>query len=314
MIMNRILWKAGYFIVICTVLSIFSFTGLFLYTARKTVCNVTAEKNNILIFAPHPDDGVIIAGGYAIQTLKKGGRVKVTLLTDNKIRLKEAYSAWSVIGLEQEDILRVNLGKDLHLTLEDLPRKLEILRNIIVGINPSIIFMPLYEGGHHDHDIANYLVSSAVESLSKKIVLYESPEYNYFFSIKMTPGKLLDLLSKLIPFFEYHAPPSFINPDNALYLCMTPEEVELKKQMLSQFHSQHPENLLMHFGFNDRFKVYEKHDYCMPPHDYGNVLIYKLRNSSFKVVKRLLSRPYWKFNTMFTQEKRKKLGSLLKGC
>ena len=38
---------------------------------------ITVNDDNIVIFAAHQDDGVIMAGGYAMQAIKKGGRVNV---------------------------------------------------------------------------------------------------------------------------------------------------------------------------------------------------------------------------------------------
>jgi hypothetical protein len=37
--------------------------------------HITVNDDSIAIFAAHQDDGVIMAGGYAIQSIKKGGRV-----------------------------------------------------------------------------------------------------------------------------------------------------------------------------------------------------------------------------------------------
>lgn len=59
---------------------------------------ITADDDNVCIFAAHQDDGVIMAGGYAMQTIKNGGSVDVFLMFDgevgngrkrNKIRMDE---------------------------------------------------------------------------------------------------------------------------------------------------------------------------------------------------------------------------------
>lgn len=291
------------------------FVGLYLclyfYSVSQTECNVRAGKEDILIFAPHCDDGVIIAGGYALQIKKNGGKVKVAFLTGNSTRLNEANNAWSLIGLEKEDLIRLDIDKNEQLSSEGMSEKIQTLRNLIIKVDPDTIFIPLYEGGHIDHDITNYLVSTAVKSSQKNIRLYESPEYNYYFSLRSTPEKFLDVFSRLIPFFEYHAPPSFLEPDNGLYLCMTAEEIELKKKMLREFVTQQPKTLVMHFGFNDRFKPYVGHDYYSAPHDYGNFLVYKARYSGNKWLRLFFSRPYWKLLTIHTYENRRTLDSLL---
>ena len=74
---------------------------------------ITATGDNICIFAAHQDDGVIMASGYAMQTIKNGGSVDVFLMFDgeagngrkrNKIRASESIRAWELIGVERKRI------------------------------------------------------------------------------------------------------------------------------------------------------------------------------------------------------------------
>ena len=56
---------------------------------------IESQGESVLIVAPHQDDGVAIAGGFAIQTIQNGGRVDVLFMTDGprsdkKTRRKEA--------------------------------------------------------------------------------------------------------------------------------------------------------------------------------------------------------------------------------
>jgi LmbE family N-acetylglucosaminyl deacetylase len=289
-------------------------TCLYLHhqTEKRTRCDVMAGNEDILIFAPHPDDGVIIAGGFALQTKRNGGKVTVVFLTGGSTRLEEAYQAWSLIGLTREDLIRLHVD-DLEgrLTLDNEEDKIEAIEEIITEVNPEIIFIPLYEGGHIEHDITNYLVSRTVKRLRRNVRLYECPEYNFYFSVNNTPEKILDCLSKFVPFFEYYAPPSFINSEGAYYLCMTNREAETKKRMLRQFKSQLPETLVKHFGFNDRFKPYTEHDYHARPHDYGNSLVYAMRYSHMSAMRRIFSRPMWKKWTVYTMDDRRPLQPLL---
>ncbi|MBT6048548.1 MAG: hypothetical protein HOG49_17230 [Candidatus Scalindua sp.] len=46
-----------------------------IYSEAKEYIKV--NDDSIAIFAAHQDDGVIMAGGYAMQAIKKGGRVNV---------------------------------------------------------------------------------------------------------------------------------------------------------------------------------------------------------------------------------------------
>ena len=299
----------------CILVLIISYSFLYGYYIQRTKCNAVAGSQNILIFAPHPDDGVIMAAGYAMQTRKNGGEVKVAYLSGNHQRLKEALNAWKIIGLAENDLIRLKIDRKDRLLKEEIDEKIKYLRMVIEDMRPQIIFMPLYEGGHFEHDLTNYLVSRAAVSIGDRITIYECPEYNYYFSIKNTPEKFLDIFSQLLPFFRFHAPPSFINQDNTQYLCMTDEEIEIKKSMLSNFVSQHPDDLIRYFGFNDRFQAYKTHDYYLPPHNYGNGIVYQVRYSQSAVIRKLFhwvfSRPFWQLDTIYSEEERRPLSNLL---
>jgi LmbE family N-acetylglucosaminyl deacetylase len=291
------------------------YSFLYAYYSRLTKCTVVAGNQNILIFSPHPDDGAIMAAGYAMQTKKNEGEVKIAYLTGNDQRMQEAYSAWELIGLTKNDLVRLEIDRDDRLFNKDINEKVSYLKKIIEDTRPQIIFVPLYEGGHFEHDFTNYLVSRAVDSIEREIVVYECPEYNFYFSLTNTPEKFLDVFSRLIPFFEFHAPPSFINLGKAQFLCMTEEEIELKKRMLAKFMTQHPDHLVMYFGFNDRFQPYQYHDYYVPPHDYGNAIVNGgMRSESIvvrKIFNKLFVRPFWKINTIYSEEERHPVSSLL---
>tara|TARA_Y100000031_G_scaffold85648_1_gene94298 strand:+ start:562 stop:996 length:435 start_codon:yes stop_codon:yes gene_type:complete len=74
---------------------------------------ITAGDDNIVIFAAHQDDGVIMAGGYAVQTIKNGGSVNVVYIFDgetgngrkrNIVRMNESIKAWELAGVKKENI------------------------------------------------------------------------------------------------------------------------------------------------------------------------------------------------------------------
>ena len=147
-----------YVIAIAIAIVLLGCVYLHLQAKKMTACNVQAGDEDILIFAPHPDDGVIIAGGYALQTKKNGGEVKVVFLTGDSARLEEAFNAWSLIGLKKEDLILAEVDdQEGRLTLDDVSPKTEAIGRIITSIDPDIVFVPLYEGGHIEHDRTNYL-------------------------------------------------------------------------------------------------------------------------------------------------------------
>ncbi len=303
-------------ILLITLLSFYTLLGFFTYylhsqthiyaEAKKYI---TANDGNISIFAAHQDDGVIMAGGYAMQAIKNGGSVDVFLMFDgeagngrkrDKIRMNESISAWGLIGVEKE---RVNfLDYDDFYGLvdkEEIKECIEEVTSILKKSSYDIIFVPLYEGGHYQHDITNYIVSRACINSGTESLLYECPEYNAYYSLKNTPEKILSLLSKLIPFYEFKTSPSFIRNQNRLYLSMSDEELALKRKMLQVFKSQDVEGLLNLYGYRDSYQIYTEYDYSKPPFDYdGSVARYV---NSLKTVPVLRSLLWWLFGKTKTR-------------
>lgn len=282
-------------ILLITLLSFYTLLGflMFYLHSRITIYTeakeyITANGDNIVVFAAHQDDGVIMAGGYAMQTIKRGGKVNVFYLFDgepgngrkrNITRMNESFRAWELIGIEKDNIHF--LDYDDYYGLSD-DAEVKGCINEVVDIfkenNFDKIFIPLYEGGHYQHDITNYIVSRAYIRSGRKAKLYECPEYNAYYSIKNTPEKFLSLLSRLVPLYEYISPPLFIREGNRLYLDMSDEELMLKREMLQVFKKGDVEKLLNLYGFKDSYQEYTGYDYSKPPFDYEHSLAKVVNN------------------------------------
>ncbi|ODS31829.1 MAG: hypothetical protein SCARUB_03041 [Candidatus Scalindua rubra] len=275
---------------------------------------IKVKNDKIVIFAAHQDDGVIMAGGYAMQTIKKGGSVHIVYIFDgetgngrnrNIVRMNESFKAWKLAGVEKGNILFLDYDQYYGLIDEkEIKSCINDVTDILKKTNFDIIFIPLYEGGHYQHDITNYVVSRAYLRNGMKCKLYECPEYNAYYSIKDTPGKILSLLSKFIPFYEYDSPPSFAAPEktigeigsgngNRLYLDMSDDELKLKRKMLTIFKSQDVKGLLNLYGYKDSYQIYTDYDYSKPPFDYENSLARVVNN--LKTVPVLRSILWWLF-------------------
>mgnify|MGYP000415598682 CR=1 FL=1 len=223
-----------------------------------------------------------IAGGYAIQTVEMGGKVNVLYVTngcpdDNCTRKKEAFDAWSTIGVGQSALHFLR-----YPVLTGLTERTEIdtciteIGEFIKGCNPDLIFVPLYEGGNYQHDVTNYIVSEALREYKLNISVYEAPEYNFRFSLKVTPEKILSGFTKLIPFVKYNYPPEPVRDDKVYYLNMSTHQLELKRTMLSKFKTQNPDKLVERFGFEDRYQRLHNYDYSRPPFNYKFSLARKI--------------------------------------
>lgn len=267
----------------CAIYFLFSTVLWFRVSFRKKLY-INSRGEDILIVAPHQDDGVAIAGGYAIQTMEKGGTVHILFVTDGSeedkvTRRNESVDAWSVIGVPETQLHFLK-----YHTLTSLIDRLEIEKCIkeIEGwmqqIRPETVFVPLYEGGNFQHDVTNYMVNEVIKRFPRPITVYEASEYNFYFSLKTTPEKILSGLFKVVPLVHHYYPPEPVRNDLLYLLKMTQEQILLKQNMLSQFTTQHPDRLVERFGFEDRYQLLCAHDYSKPPFRYEGSLAQKINN------------------------------------
>jgi LmbE family N-acetylglucosaminyl deacetylase len=241
-------------------------------TARKSFFHCGGE--DILIVAPHPDDCVAIAGGYAIQTLARGGRVRVLYVapgseSDRDVRMAEAKDAWSLAGAGRLELrfLGHRSGTGL-MTRAEIDACAGEIADQIRDFSPGTVFVPLYEGGNFQHDAVNFMTRRASERTGFKGRFLEAPEYNFHLSFATTPEKILSGLARFIPFERHDYAPEPVRPAPVLRLAMTGPELRLKREMLSRFTTQNPDRLVERFGFEDRFQELPPHDYSKPPFDY----------------------------------------------
>ncbi|MEJ2627402.1 MAG: PIG-L family deacetylase [bacterium] len=161
---------------------------------------IQAKGEDILIIAPHQDDCVAIAGGYAVQTVEKGGHVYILYITDGYeedrvTRRQEAVKAWSTFSETSVTLdFLPYINNKSFLSREEIDKGIDEITNYIKRVNPETIFVPLYEGGHYQHDVINYMVSRALKNLAIDCTVYESPIYNFFMSFKTTA--MIILLSR----------------------------------------------------------------------------------------------------------------------
>ena len=297
-------------ILLITLLSFYTLLGFLMYYLHSKINiyteakqYITVNEDNIVIFAAHQDDGVIMAGGYAMQTIKRSGKVIVFYMFDgepgngrkrNITRMNESFRAWELIGLEKINIHF--LDYDEYFGLNDNNEIEECIDEVVDIFKENrfdIIFIPLYEGGHYQHDITNYIVSRAYLRSGTKGKLYECPEYNAYYSLNNTPEKFFSLITKFVPFYEYKSPPLFIRKDNRLYLDMSDEELMLKRKMLQAFKTQDVERLLSLYGFKDSYQIYTEYDYSKPPFNYDRSVARYVNN--LKTVPVLRSFLWWLF-------------------
>lgn len=254
----------------------------FIINHRSKTIGLDARGQRVMVVVAHPDDAVIIAGAYCYETVRQKGRVRIVFSTDGevpndprigKLRRAEALAAWKLAGVLSEDITFLRNDNFYGLQKpEDVAYSIDQLTRIIKIFKPDILITSSYENGNYQHDVTNYAVWIAFRRSGIVTRLLEAPEYNFYISITKTPAKILQAISRLIPFFEYHAPPQFIR-DGPIYEFLLSDSLHsVKKQMLTLYHSQNVAWLLDYFNHNERFQDFNGHDYFRPPFVYGRFM------------------------------------------
>ena len=280
----------------------FAFGLYALCAIRKKEVSLTFDRpERLLIVAPHQDDCVICAGGLGIANIRQGGETHVAYLYRDRradvaeVRQQEAVHAWALAGgcnLYHLNVLPA-LGERSPVRIRETADRLQ---ELIDRIRPSVLCMPLFEGGHVHHDITNYVISYLVRRPSG-LRIYECPEYSPYFSFTNTPHKVLGLLSRCLLFFvSYFGPSEGIDPRPIFELRMSGADIDLKRRMLRAFESQGGRHLAGRFGWPDRLIEWVEKPYQATPFNYRGSLahtLHRLRKTSLQsIVKRLFPWEY----------------------
>jgi len=252
------------------------------------ISQLDTRNSSVMVFAPHPDDETIGAGGIIIQTVKNGGSVKVIYLTSGIssanekfeqiiIREKELISAMKLAGINEDKLifLRHNSGDLTKISIFN--ECIKKISQIISADVPDYIFIPAYEGGHIDHDMTNFILYKTLTALKlNRTQIFEYAEYTSYLKIDINSMKrVLRRFCKIcVPFVNFRFPNNFI-PHNRLshiptfQLKMSADELNLKLEMLKQYSSQNPTDLIFWHGFPDRFRKFFPYDYTKLPYNRG---------------------------------------------
>jgi len=146
---------------------------------------------NILFIIPHPDDEIVGSCIILRNFLISGKRIVIFFLT-NGVLSKESMWPWKRRKYEELVSLRVDEMKNSlnflgvnDFIFQNIPtRTLKNnisetyfkIKKIISSKNIDTIFCPAYEGGHQDHDVANFICSRLINFCR----VFEFSEYNFF--------------------------------------------------------------------------------------------------------------------------------------
>ncbi len=124
----------------------------------------------VLLLAPHPDDEVLGAGGALCKHLQSGDSVSVLFVTDGRLggrghgkplelaalRQREAIDACAALGGATCEFLGAEDGN-----LRPLPTLVSALREVILRVQPRLVYVPGFDEQHRDHVLTSALLAEA---------------------------------------------------------------------------------------------------------------------------------------------------------
>lgn len=191
------------------------------------------KEDRLLIFAPHPDDEVLAAGGLMALARQAGAEVKIIVVTDgNKhglksIRREETVGALSVLGIPRKSVIFWNYpdGELKQYTYELLKKISETLD----AYGPTIMIFPSPADNHPDHSVLGAVLISYLRAAN-----YEGTVLEYLVHFHYYPrpeGLYKD---------RHLLPPAILITGNRqwLKLVLPPAIINLKHKAILEHRSQ----------------------------------------------------------------------------
>jgi LmbE family N-acetylglucosaminyl deacetylase len=212
----------------------------------------------ILLLIPHPDDEVVGCCAAIGRAQRAGANVFGAFLTTG-VPAAEVLWPWQRAAHHQRVEQRLGearraaelLGLD-PICFRDVPTRrlkdhgpatLELIRSLLAEVHADMLWTPAYEGGHQDHDVANFLASR----LRDRAPVWEFSEYNFF------GGEVRSQ--------EFFAPTG-----EEQVLALDAAEQQRKRALLALYESERG-NLDYVRTEREVFRPLATYDYTRPPHD-----------------------------------------------
>jgi LmbE family N-acetylglucosaminyl deacetylase len=230
-----------------------------------------------LILAAHPDDCVILAGGYGIFARQAGATVRVAYLTCGaaspdlpraQTRRQEAHAAWGQLGLASGDIVSGDLPEHAphdrsSWSADDRNRARLWIGNLLEALPPdALVFLPAAGESHVDHRGLRQLALEAWQLCGRRDLCFmEGAEYNDYLSVVGAPERILVDLLRAIPGLSRlgrrrrRAPwAGFAGAGPVWQLPPDPARDEQRRRLLRAFASENGELLVHLFGWHERYR------------------------------------------------------------
>jgi LmbE family N-acetylglucosaminyl deacetylase len=232
--------------------------------------------SRILFLIPHPDDEIVAAGITAVREREAGNEIFGLYLTSG-VPSAEMMWRWDrkrrAARVAQRRTEAVEAAKIMGITpvgFSDWPSRMlkshlreahQWISRTLEERDIDIVWVSAWEGGHQDHDVANFLAS--VTHGGRPVV--EFAEYNY--------GGGQTQWQRF----------AVTNGTEAI-MRLTPQEAMIKRQLLTVYRSEGPNLAGVRVDVESRRRL-PVYDYSRPPHE-G-----RLGRDAFRWVGRFLLHP-----------------------
>jgi LmbE family N-acetylglucosaminyl deacetylase len=213
--------------------------------------------SRILLLAPHPDDELAGCCAAIGRARAGGSSVSIAFLTTG-IPARERLWPWdranhpAHVQRRREEARRVcaELGAEIvhfsEIAARRLKSELGAVRDLVVTLcaarQADALWVPAYEGGHPDHDAANFIAST----LRRDLPVWEFSEYNFCGS-------------------RLHSNEFPAATGKEIELKLTEAEQRLKRKLLAMYASERG-NLNYLQTEREVFRPLADYDYSRPPH------------------------------------------------
>ncbi|BAE49219.1 PIG-L family deacetylase [Paramagnetospirillum magneticum] len=211
---------------------------------------------SVLVLAPHPDDEVVGFSALIGRARETGTRIAILWLTDGipaaellwpwqrgrrtlrvATRTAEAHAAAKLLGAEAIGPLPIPTRR----LKDDFAIARQAVADALLRLRPASMWVPAYEGGHQDHDVASFLAAGFRHQVS----VFEAPLYNF-------AGSRINSQR-------------FIDSESGTIVTLTQEEQGRKRQQLAAYGSERG-NLDYVRCDHEALRPQAAYDYSMPPH------------------------------------------------
>ncbi len=232
------------------------------------------RPQRLLVLSPHEDDCTIMAGGLGARNARLGGATCIAYLAPDEkpgmaeVRAREASAAWRIAGVADDALVRLDL---LPALLARDPAKLRAavgaLRSVVDAFGPTVVIVPMFEGGHVQHDMTAALLDEVVRP-DDRFAVYEAPEYGPFVSLAYTPHRIVALCARWLG-VSYYGVPDGVDGRPVNRVALDAADLAAKRGMLAAFASQNGASLAQTCSYPDRLVPWRRDAARATPFDFG---------------------------------------------